>query len=1037
MEMKASIILRTNNRPEFFSQSLSSIEYQTNDNWEVIIFDDSGLKENLEIVNEFKKRNKDKRIVYLTSISPYDFFKKSWFYMSDLSEGDILIRLDDDDLLSKDSVEYFLSIYQKYPDLDLSYGSSLKFSDEKIIELIQTKNPHEQFTTTAWIPYTIENNMPWDSPLVYHEDFYSTPQKFTSIIHASNLDVMCVYHTYVIRKSSLDKVKDKFEITSNFVDDLEFFASMEYLGLKHTSLKKITTYVRQHNVNRVTSQESMVRDNLDQIRRKVDRLRPNNFESNILTLNPEDDFTYELNSDLEKEFKEVLDYCTGKRLKVLFLAPHLSTGGMPAFLLKRIETIQKYSKNIELYVVEYSLYSDSYVVQRDQIRNLLPEGRFWSLGWFGSSEEEKLKLIDIILDNNIDVVHIEEIPEGFDYFNVIPKKLLNLLYSHNRTWKVVETCHNIWFNPKTSKTFNPDAYAFCTPYHQKVTFLDEPPYSDVIEFPIENNFRSDDDKIQSQINLGLDTNKIHVVNVGLWTPGKNQKEGVEIARLLEESHPNIEFHFIGNQASNFQEYWGPIMENLPKNVRVWGERSDVLEFMKASDVFMFNSDWECNPIVLRESISLGLKILSRNLPQYLDMFTQYITEIDSDINVTKNKLLTLVNSLEKYELQPGQNLEFAKKHSSFYEKVISLPKMINIPKQSDIKINQHYVGNPFLEILGETDSEFKIEVFDENDKLYYENVLPANRWIKLNRTYFTKWKTKIWENDHLIYHNVLDYTNKRVYISFDSGSLGDTIAWIPYCLEFKKKHNCHVIVSTFWNKLFKKSYPELEFVDPGIQVNNIHGMYKLGWFYHPDSEPVLPNIIPLQKAATNILGLDFKEIKPTLDFKKSIRPYNQKYVTIATNSTAGCKFWTKEGWEGLIEYLHNNGYKIINVSKEDNPMKHVQKIKDTSIENTMNVIYHSDFFIGLSSGLSWLSWALGKHVVMISNFTELDHEFTSNCTRITNNKVCNGCWNNPDFKFDKGDWYWCPIHKGTDRQFECHTSITSEMVINEIKKGLN
>ena len=100
----------------------------------------------------------------------------------------------------------------------------------------------------------------------------------------------------------------------------------------------------------------------------------------------------------------------------------------------------------------------------------------------------------------------------------------------------------------------------------------------------------------------------------------------------------------------------------------------------------------------------------------------------------------------------------------------------------------------------------------------------------------------------------------------------------------------------------------------------------------------------------------------------------------------------------------------------------------------MNVIHHSEFMIGLSSGLSWLSWAIGKHVVMISNFTEENHEFTSNCTRIVNKSVCNSCWNNPNFKFDKGDWSWCPVHKGTQRQFECHKSITGEMVINKIKE---
>jgi autotransporter strand-loop-strand O-heptosyltransferase len=148
----------------------------------------------------------------------------------------------------------------------------------------------------------------------------------------------------------------------------------------------------------------------------------------------------------------------------------------------------------------------------------------------------------------------------------------------------------------------------------------------------------------------------------------------------------------------------------------------------------------------------------------------------------------------------------------------------------------------------------------------------------------------------------------------------------------------------------------------------------------------------------------------------------------------GCKLWNNPtGWLELTKYLSNKGYKIINISKDGEQIEGVKNIDDDSMENTKNVIFHSEFVIGLSSGLSWLSWALGKHVVMISNFTEPDHEFTINCTRITNPSVCNGCWNNPKFTFDKGDWYWCPEHKGTERQFECHKSITADMVINQIQ----
>ena len=141
----------------------------------------------------------------------------------------------------------------------------------------------------------------------------------------------------------------------------------------------------------------------------------------------------------------------------------------------------------------------------------------------------------------------------------------------------------------------------------------------------------------------------------------------------------------------------------------------------------------------------------------------------------------------------------------------------------------------------------------------------------------------------------------------------------------------------------------------------------------------------------------------------------------------------KDGWKELTKYLKSLGYGVVNVSMNGEHIEGTIKISDTSIPNTLNYIHHSEFFIGLSSGLSWLSWAIDKHVVMISNFTEEGHEFVSDCTRITNTSVCSGCWNNPELKFDKGDWFWCPLMRGTEREFECHKSITSNMVINKIK----
>jgi hypothetical protein len=163
-------------------------------------------------------------------------------------------------------------------------------------------------------------------------------------------------------------------------------------------------------------------------------------------------------------------------------------------------------------------------------------------------------------------------------------------------------------------------------------------------------------------------------------------------------------------------------------------------------------------------------------------------------------------------------------------------------------------------------------------------------------------------------------------------------------LEFKKKHDCKVIVSTFWNHLFENEYPEIEFVVPGTTVHNLYAMYTIGWFYNNDKEPVLPNTIPLQQTITNILGLEFKEIKPNIHNTIHPKPYQKKYVTIATNSTSGCKFWTRDGWQKLINHLVSIGYKVINVSKEDNPLDNCEKIVLEELYQLLMKMYPGDDF---------------------------------------------------------------------------------------------
>ena len=411
-------------------------------------------------------------------------------------------------------------------------------------------------------------------------------------------------------------------------------------------------------------------------------------------------------------------------------------------------------------------------------------------------------------------------------------------------------------------------------------------------------------------------------------------------------------------------------------------------------------------------------------------------EIVESIEITRqnynwDKICSRLSNM--YESVKAVNKEFSNNDAK--QAYIDAYKDTNIqhkdPTES-LDCTIHFVNGPFIEVKGNTNKTYKIQWLDENNQIHYEEDIKCGVWVKLNRKYYTKWTCRLLEDNKIVFNYTLNLENQRVLIGFDSKSLGDTLAWFPYVEEFRKKHNCKVIASTFWNYLFKNKYPEIEFIEPGEVAHNLIAKYDIGWYYNKDMEPVLPNTVSLQQAATNILGLEYKEVLPNLDFTPKERPYKEKYVTIATASTAGLKYWTREGWEETIKFLKQQGYRVIHISKESTDLD-VEQLQDTNIENTMNVLHHSEFFIGLSSGLSWLAWALRKKTIMISNFTEADHEFSTNCIRITDTNVCHGCWNKAEYTFDKGDWNWCPVHKGTDRQFECHKSITSNAVIDKIK----
>jgi autotransporter strand-loop-strand O-heptosyltransferase len=302
-------------------------------------------------------------------------------------------------------------------------------------------------------------------------------------------------------------------------------------------------------------------------------------------------------------------------------------------------------------------------------------------------------------------------------------------------------------------------------------------------------------------------------------------------------------------------------------------------------------------------------------------------------------------------------------------------------------------GNaPRINISGNHQETYDVCLYDKNTLVKSLPCQTNQTIIPKVKQWFTNWVIKIFDsNNNLVFIDEFNPNNKTIFIKIDAFALGDNIAWIPYVEEFRKKHNCVVICSTFFNELFIKSYPNILFVKPNTTIHNVYAQYYIGAsnenniFY----SPIKSNFNPLQKVASEILGLPFTEIKPNLlpiiaNFKSK---FDKKYVTISEFASSPNKHWLfPNAWQILVDFLINNDYLVVSLSKEQSNLNNVIKLNgDLPLIDRAIDIHHAHFHIGLSSGLSWLAWSLNTHVFLIGDTTPIWHEFQSNTTRFYNN----------------------------------------------------
>ena len=291
---------------------------------------------------------------------------------------------------------------------------------------------------------------------------------------------------------------------------------------------------------------------------------------------------------------------------------------------------------------------------------------------------------------------------------------------------------------------------------------------------------------------------------------------------------------------------------------------------------------------------------------------------------------------------------------------------------------------------------------------------------------------------------------KKVLINLNSGALGDTLLWFPYTEKYRIENNLDKIwvnCRDLWaDTFFKPVYPNHIFNSGYDDISSFDEIHDISWSIDAEKNKITyPSFRPLQEIASAQLGFsEFEELRPKIHIRDVVNVEDYpNIVSIGIQSTAQAKYWNNPtGWKETVDYLSRKGMTVFcldrhqifgngSVGMWNTVPENTIFEQDIDINKIVSILSISKFFIGLSSGLSWLAWAIGIPVIMVSGFSDPISEFNTKMYRVHTKQGCNSCFNRS--RLDTGSWGWCPDQDENKKEiFECSKLITSTDVINKI-----
>jgi autotransporter strand-loop-strand O-heptosyltransferase len=356
----------------------------------------------------------------------------------------------------------------------------------------------------------------------------------------------------------------------------------------------------------------------------------------------------------------------------------------------------------------------------------------------------------------------------------------------------------------------------------------------------------------------------------------------------------------------------------------------------------------------------------------------------------------------------------------------------------------------------ETEAKWRVRLRDlDTGNILFES---ENRgaFVASSKRFYVRFKVEVWDGEAQVLEHDYDCKDREVLIQFPVGTLGDILAWFPYAEKFRVAHGCKLTcaLSGLIIPILKDAYPDITFVTHEEMVerklvDTVYATYSMGLFFDDKDcvwQPTDFRHVGLHRTAGYILGVDPSDTAPRVAIEDDSRPIPEPYVCIAVQSSSGCKMWNNpNGWREVVAHLKAKGYRVICIDQKPVhgsgllythiPHGAEDETGDRPLAERARWLKHADAFVGLSSGLAWLSWAVGARTVLISGFTHPTNEFTTPY-RVINWHACNSCWNDPKERFAHTDFMWCPRHQNTPRHFECTKLITGHHVNGVIDRAL-